>query len=263
MKAVSINLPRELQYIDIHVFSDWHLGDPQCKLNDIKSTIAAIAENPKAYVVVNGDLINNAVRNGVSDIYSERLNPMEELELAYELLEPIKDRILAITSGNHENRSNKECGVDLTAFLATKLGLLDRYDPISVALYIRLGELKKKATGHPDRTRQVCYKIYLTHGSGGGRTEGSKINSLVRLQSIIDADVYVHSHTHQGAVLKGVRLKMDDRNNTIKEEELLFVNSAAQLAFGGYGERLAFKPASTKQPTIRLSGVKKEFTASL
>lgn len=263
MKVIKCNLDRGLDHVNVHVLSDWHIGDPLCDIKSIKSLIQCIEEHPESYAVINGDILNNAVKNGVSDIYGETLSPMEAVNLAYELLEPIKDKILAITSGNHENRTYKDCGVDLMGFLATKLGLLDKYDPISTAIYLRIGELNRPMTGHPDRKRQVCYKIYMSHGSGGGRTEGAKINSLVRMQSIIDADIYVHSHTHQGAVLKGVRLKMDDRNSTIKEEEILFVNSAAHLSYGGYGEKLGFKPASTKQPIIRLGGVKKSFEATL
>lgn len=263
MKVIKVDLPRSLNHVVVHVLSDWHLGDVNCKVNDIKEIVESIAKNKNAYALINGDIVNNAIKSSVSDIYGEKLSPMEQIDMAYEILKPIKDKILGITSGNHENRSYKDSGVDLTAFLAAKLGVIDRYDPIATAIYLRVGEKNQAATGKPDAKRQICYKIYMTHGSSGGRTEGSKINSLVRLQSIIDADIYIHSHTHQGAILKGARLKMDDRNSTIKEEECLFVNSAAQLKYGGYGEKLGFKPSSTQQPVIRLSGEKKAFEATL
>lgn len=262
MKVVKVYLPRDLKHVNLHVLSDWHLGDSNCKLDDIKAIINSIASDKNAYALINGDLINNAIKSSVSDIYSEKLNPMEQIELACELLTPIKDKILGVTSGNHENRSYKDSGVDLTAFLATKLGIINKYDPIAVAIYLRVGELNRKATGK-DINRQICYKIYMTHGANSGRTEGAKVNALVRLQSVIDADIYIHSHTHQAAVLKNVRLKMDDRNSAVSEEEVLFVNSAAQLSYGGYGEKFNFKPASTKQPVIHLSGEKKAFTATL
>lgn len=262
MKVIKANLPRDLKYVNIHVLSDWHLGDPNCKLDDIKEIIKSISSNKHSYALINGDLINNAIKSSVSDIYSEKLSPMEQIDIACELLSPIKDKILGVTAGNHENRSYKDSGVDLTAFLATKLGVLDKYDPIATAIYLRVGERNAKATGK-DTKRQICYKIYMTHGANSGRTEGSKVNALVRLQSVIDADIYIHSHTHQGAILKSMRLTMDDRNNAVSEEEVLFVNSAAQLSYGGYGEKFSFKPASTKQPVIHLSGEKKAFEATL
>ena len=263
MKCININLPRCQSEVYITVVSDWHLGDKHCKLDEIRDTIEQIKTRDDMYVLINGDIINNAIKSSVSDIYSEKMNPMEQIELAYELLEPIKDKILGITSGNHENRSYKESGVDLMSFLATKLGLIDRYDPIGICLFLRVGEMKKPSTGKPDQKRQVCYKIYMTHGSGGGRTEGAKINSLIRLQSVIDADIYIHSHTHQSAILPSSRLMMDARNNSIKEEEVMFINTSSSLSYGGYGERFNFKPTSTKQPIIYLCGSKKYFCASI
>ena len=117
MKCININLPRELTSVQLYSISDWHLGDSNCKLDEIKCTINEIKNHPDMYVLINGDIINNATKSSVSDIYSDRLNPMEQIELACDLLEPIKDRILAITSGNHENRSYKESGVDIMSFL--------------------------------------------------------------------------------------------------------------------------------------------------
>ena len=140
---------------------------------------------------------------------------------------------------------------------------MDRYDPIGICLFLRLGEKNHAATGKPHQKRQICYKIYMTHGSGGGRTEWSKVNSLIRLQSVVDADIYIHSHTHQSVILPSSRIRMDARNNAVSTEEVLFVNTASTLSYGGYGERLGFKPTSTRQPIIYLCGTKKYFFASV
>jgi hypothetical protein len=43
----------------------------------------------------------------------------------------------------------------------------------------------------------------------------------------------------------------------------LFVNTAANLDYGGYGEAQAFKPASKDTPVIYLSGTRKAFEAKL
>jgi hypothetical protein len=43
----------------------------------------------------------------------------------------------------------------------------------------------------------------------------------------------------------------------------LFVNTAANLNYGGYGEAQEFKPSSKDTPTIYLSGTKKSFEARL
>lgn len=44
--------------------------------------------------------------------------------------------------------------------------------------------------------RTAVTTIYATHGFGGGRTPGPKMNSLTRLTDVARADIYVCGHTH-------------------------------------------------------------------
>jgi hypothetical protein len=43
----------------------------------------------------------------------------------------------------------------------------------------------------------------------------------------------------------------------------LFVNTAASLNYGGYGDAAGFKPASKQAPVIYLNGHKREMYAKL
>lgn len=259
MKAVKVSLPTDLKSVEIYTFSDLHLGDRHCKTKEILAAIEAVRKKPNAYVILNGDILNNATTQSVSDTYSEALSPMEQLRKAVDMFAPIKDRILAITTGNHENRTYRTDGIDLTEILAIELGLKDRYSPESMVLFLRVGDKVRKT----HKNQQVCYVFYITHGSGGGRREGSKVNRLVDLAGIIDADIYIHSHTHTPIVLKQAFYRTDVYNSTFAEVEKLFVNTNAWLSYGGYGEAQNYKPASTKAPVIYLSGSRKEFDAKV
>ena len=64
-------------------------------------------------------------------------------------------------------------------------------------------------------------------------------------------------------VMKQNFFRVDANNSYVAEVEKLFVNTAAQLKYGGYGQVFEFKPSSTTTPTIFLSGTKKHFTAIL
>lgn len=264
MLAIKVDLPRSLQYAEIHTLSDLHLGDRYCNYKELLDRVKEIEQNPNAYVILNGDLINNATTQSVSDTYAETISPMEQLKQAKALFEPIKHKILAITSGNHEARTYRADGIDLTEILARELGLVDRYAPESVTIFLRLGQMANgtKIAGKNAR-RQVCYMIFATHGSGGGRREGGKINRLVDLASIVDVDIYIHSHTHLPAILKQGYFRADAKNSTVAAVDKLFVNTNAWLKYGGYGEAQGYKPASNKAPVIYLSGSRKEFTAKL
>ena len=259
MKAIKVNLPRNLKCAELHILSDLHLGDRNCNYKELLEKLQQIEANPNAYVILNGDLINNATTQSISDTYSETISPMEQLKQATALFKPIKDKILAITSGNHENRTYRTDGIDLTEIMAIELGVGDRYAPESVTLFLRLGDKTNKT----HKGQQVCYALYITHGSGGGRREGGKINRLVDLASIIDVDIYIHSHTHLPAILKQGFYRADTKNSTIAKVEKLFVNTNAWLNYGGYGEAHGYKPASIQAPIIYLDGSRKSFTAKL
>ena len=258
MKTIKVNLPRELKNIEIHTFSDWHIGDKACDIESIKEQIAYIQNTSNAYVICNGDLMNNATKNSVSDSYAEVIPPMEQLQKLQQLLEPIKDKILMFTQGNHEARTYRSDGIDLTALLSQQLGLYDRYAREGGVIFLRVGNSNNHA-----RNRQMCYTIYCTHGSGGGRKEGAKAIRLADMASIVDTDIYIHSHTHLPMVMKQNFYRIDTCNSAVAEISKLFVNTSAQLKYGGYGQTYEFKPSNTTSPIIYLSGTKKEFTARL
>lgn len=256
MNSIKIDLPYELKNIEIHTFADLHVGDPNCDIAKIKREIEDVKNNPNAFAILNGDLMNNAIKTSVSDCYSEVLTPMQEMKKCVELFSPIKDKILCITTGNHERRTYNGAGIDLMEIVSKELGLHDRFANISAVLFIRFGFDKK-------RKRKQWYSIYVTHGMGGGRRAGSKANKLEDMACIVDTDIYIHSHTHLGLIMKQSFYRIDTSNSSVKNIEKLFVNTSSQLDYGGYGEMYEFKPGSKASPVIYLNGDKKDFTAKI
>ena len=265
MKPIKITLPDTLESIELHIFADEHIGDEHCDLPRLRERIKYVAEKENAYCVLNGDIIDNATKTSIGDTYAQEFNPMEQLKVSVELFEPLKDKILAITHGNHEARTYRKEGIDLSYLLASQLGLSDRYTPTSALLFLRFGKQSagRKETNGSGKVRMMCYTIYLLHGSGGGRKEGAKAIRLADMASVIDSDIYIHSHTHLPMIMKQGFYRIDVRNSTVEFVNKLFVNTAANLNYGGYGEAQEFKPASKDTPIIRLNGTKKEFSAKL
>ena len=123
MKKIIIDLPRELSSVELHIFADEHLGDMCCDVKRLLQRIEYVKNTPNAYCILNGDIIDNATKTSIGDTYTQELNPMNQLERAVEIFEPIKDKVLCITHGNHENRTYKSEGINLSALLARQLGL--------------------------------------------------------------------------------------------------------------------------------------------
>ena len=93
--------------------------------------------------------------------------------------------------------------------------------------------------------------------------EGAKAIRLADMASIVDADVYLHSHTHLPMVMKQGFYRIDHSHFTVNNVTKLFVNTSSALSYGGYGEAFEFKPNSTDTPTIYINGQRREFTAKL
>lgn len=265
MITIKIDLPRELDSLEIHTFADEHIGDEHCDMKRLMERIEHVKNTPIAYCILNGDILDNATKTSIGDTYTQEFNPMEQLRRATELFSPIVDKILCITHGNHENRTYKKEGINLSYLIASQLGLTDRYSPTSAVLFIRFGEMPgaHKESNGSGLVRKICYTIYCLHGSGGGRKEGAKAIRLADMASIIDCDIYCHAHTHLPMVMKQAFHRIDTRNSAVALVNKLFVNTAANLNYGGYGEAGEFKPSSKDSPVIYLDGRRKDFKAKL
>ena len=258
MKVIKIDLPSDLAQIELHTFADEHIGDEHSDIKRVLQRIEYIKNVPNAYCILNGDIIDNATKTSIGDTYTQVFNPMEQLEKAIEIFAPIKDKILCITHGNHENRTYKKEGINISRMIATQLGLSDKYTPTSAVLFLRFGK------GSSDiHYRKIAYTLYVLHGNGGGRKEGAKAIRLADMAGIIDTDIYIHSHTHLPMIMKQAYYRIDNKNSYVALVDKLFVNTASNLTYGGYGEAGAFKPSSTDTPVIYLNGTRKYFEAKL
>lgn len=250
MTPIKIDLATDIARIEIHPLADLHIGDMSCDFKAILDELEYIKNTPNCYCVLDGDLMDTAIASSIGDTYASTHNPMEQLQECVNLFEPIKDKIIAVVGGNHENRIYKQDGIDITYLMCQQLGIADRYSPTTALVYIRFGNDSK-------HNRKMCYTLYMTHGAGGGRKEGGKINRLADLASIVDADIYLMAHVHQPAAFRSTFFRADPRNNSACKCEHLFVNTAAWLEYGGYGEKQGYKPASTINPVIYLDGKEK------
>ena len=254
MKTINVKIP-QFNEIELVLFADEHNGNEHFDRSVLEQKIDYVKNHENAFALLNGDIMEVATKNSVSSVY-KATDPMTQIREIVELFEPIKDKILAITTGNHEARTERESGIDISELVARQFGIFDRYAEDGAVLFVRVG--RGGSHGRP-----ICYTIYFTHGSGGGRLAGGKINRLLSLASIVDADVYVHSHTHTPAIVRQSFYRADVHNNSVAPVDKLFVNTGSALHYGGYGQRAGFIPSSNKTPIIYLNGRVKDATATV
>lgn len=259
MKSIRVDLPTDLKEIELVAIADAHIGDSQSDIKRIKNDIAYVRDKENAYCVLNGDLMNCAIKSSISDSYSETMTPMDELKACVDIFGCISDKILCVVPGNHEERHYRTNGVDITSLMCQQLGIADRYSPTVAFVFLRFGSDEDAGRRH----RPVLYTIYVTHGNGGGRKDGGKVQRLSDYATIVDADIYIAGHTHLGFGFKKTFFRPSAANSTLAQATHLFVNTSASLDYGGYAERGGYDPASKDRPIIWMSGERKEMRVSI
>ena len=263
MLSVRADFPTDWPHANVYTLADLHIGDAHCDESEVLARVKAVQDDPYGLCVLNGDLMNTALRNSVSDVYGEVLSPMQQITYLVNMLRPIAGKIIGVTAGNHENRVYKSDGIDVTRLVCRELGIEEKYAPEGVLIFLRFGTKANPQHVKEGRNPRQWYTIYATHGSGGGRKEGAKAIRLADMAAIVDADVYIHSHTHLPMVMKQSFFRADSSNCTEKQVPKLFVNTGAALGYGGYGQLQEFKPSAVASPVIHLEAKHKRMSATM
>lgn len=259
MVVIKRDIPGDFEEIVLYPIADTHWADPNSNHKRIMQDIAYIRDTPNVFCVLNGDLMNCAIRSSISDCYSETLSPMQELAKCVEIFSPIADKVVCVVPGNHEERHYKTNGIDITRLFCQQLGIEDRYSPTVAFVFLRFGHQADTSR----RNRPMLYTMYVTHGNGGGRKDGGKIQRLADYATICDADIYVAGNTHLGAGFKKGFARANPTQSSITYGVHLFVNTCASLEPGGYAERLGLDIPCLDRPLIYLNGTRKEMRATI
>lgn len=234
------------------------MGDSLSNMKYLLERIKYVAETENAFAVLGGDLMDMAIASSIGDVYAQEFSPMQQLKECAAIFEPIAPKVLCALNGNHERRQYKTNGIDMTYLMCKQLGIEDKYTPDTGFLFLRFGQ-----NDNANHKRPVCYTLYLTHGAGGGKKEGGKLQRVADLAGIVDADIYIHNHTHLPGAFRKRFYRVDTSNSRVNLVEKLFISSAGNLEYGGYGDIAGFSPTSIISPVIYLSGREKKARANV
>ena len=244
--------------ITLYPISDVHLGASEHMEREWDDFCRKVEETPNAYIILGGDLINNATRNSVSNVFEETMRPREQKKLIAEMLMPIRDRILCSVSGNHERRSGKDADDDPTYDIMCKLDLEHLYRENMAFVKIRVG--KKNGDGMTNPT----YMLTVTHGAGGGMLTGGAVNRNERFGYVIDGmDCLIVGHTHKPFVTQPSKIKIDPYNNKVDIKPFKVVSSSSWLKYGGYAAQKMLLPSSHAPQVITLCGNRKDIKVTM
>lgn len=238
--------------ITIYPIADVHLGAAEHMEAAWREFRTKILEDPNAYLILAGDLINNATRNSVSNIFEETMRPREQKRLMAEMLMPLRDRILCSVPGNHEGRSGKDADDDPMYDILCKIDREDAYRENIAFLKVQIGDVDG------DGRRNPTYIFTVVHGSGGGILTGGALNKAERFAYVLDGcDLFVQGHTHKSVESHPGKIKIDAQHNRVTIKPFHVVNCSSWLEFGGYACRKLLLPSAHVTQKILLSGTSK------
>ena len=179
------------EIIRIKPIFDTHLYNSACDEKALRKVITEQEEN--TWYILGGDITDSVI---VSDLkrYRKSIDGTkgdaiidEQVKKAIEIFTPVKERILGIARGNHEDSILKHCGTDITQRMCDALGTLNLG-------YSGLFRLQLSQNGNRGRTIVIRYH----HGWGGGsRTQGADLSKYSRDVAYWDADLFLYGHVHR------------------------------------------------------------------
>ena len=235
--------PNKLTVIPL---ADAHYGSQE--FNEVlwHNTIRRIQDDPHCYAVLVGDLIDNGLKNSITNVYGATCSPAQQKEWLYNELRPIKAKLLGAVGGNHERRSIKEVDYDPLFDVMVRLGKEDIYRQNICFMQVKLTYLFNGT-----EKQRHAFNFAITHGSGGGQYIGSQANRVQNYGTAIDGiDCLITGHTHKPVSFPVAKLLF--YNETVVRKQFVVAVASSFLDYGGYPVQKMMVPAAQTTTEIIL-----------
>lgn len=234
------------------VLNDIHVGSPGCNIDKVIRYLKEVRNLPNCYIILNGDLMNNANNLGKSSPLENDLSPMNEQKVIHTLLSDpiIKEKIICSTSGNHESGARaKDSGLDSLVTPMATLDILDIYARYMAQVVIRL-KCPYTSSGYTD------FKVLVRHGSGMGGQAGKVIENMFNIcKKYGNYDMVVQGHTHKNIYASEDYVVQNDKYSCIKKS-VTPINIPALEEASQYAMESAYPPPNTDNSIICVRAVK-------
>jgi hypothetical protein len=209
---------------------DVHYGNVAHRKDKFLSYLKWIKNTDNVYVILGGDLVENAIDDGRGMTYDQNVNPQSQLDEMVEMLVPIAHKILVATSGNHEWRTYKKTGIDFMKILCDRLSIPYFAGPVLMSVL---------ANNHK-------WSFYIQHGFGNSQTKGGKLNMASKPKNFTsDIQFFVQGHVHDAIAEAETCLVEDSMNCRLKYMTQWIVICPSFLRWANtYAYRAGYKPPS-------------------
>ena len=238
---------------------DTHFGSKLVAKNILNSLIEYIKSNDNVYWFFGGDaaeFISPKDKRfdpaSIESSFVKNLHKIFSYSVEYfsEKFYPIKDKLLWMQSGNHDQVAD----YDIIGHIANNLGVVNHTNSFEVMVKLVFKSNNKTYT----------YDIYSHHGFGGGRKKGSIINSLDDLAGQFMADCYIAGHSHNLVFSTKPLLKMNSTGTKVISKDRLLIRVGgfrfSRNDVPSYEERLGYAPNAVGTMIVCFDGIRKDKT---
>lgn len=267
MEIVELTIPyKRSDTFHIYPIGDIHAASIHCAEEAIKAEVTKAANQKHAIVIGMGDYCDSILKNDPRfDIealapWLEKGNIIEsQRRWVRNLLEPIKDKIAVLLTGNHEEEEHLRFQNDITRNLCSDLNVpYGGYSCFLVLTFKRNGS---------NESHQ--YVVHVWHGAGSAQTEGARLMRLMRLVNEIQAHIYLMGHLH--AMTQHTPDRLIYNRGRVKSMKLAATITGSWLKAytqpkgnqklpPSYAEKKGYKPSRIGCPVIHIHPDSDEFT---
>lgn len=228
-------------YAEIFFMGDFHIGSLGFAERQLLSYVLHLKNNPEKKVILMGDLVEVGDLSQYLPEQQESFKAQLARCIAY--LEPIKDQILVILEGNHEERYAKEVknAVNLSRYIALELGIHKK----CLIPGPQKGELLVI------QIEDQYYPIYVIHGSTGAIYQAN--TQLKRMAFRTKVPLVAHGHIHKYYTESYVYESVTQFDNKFYKSiyEQIWLTTGAFVKDLGYAEQKSYPLTKIGAPCVR------------
>jgi len=238
--------------IKIYPIADVHLGAIECMEDKWEKFLSMIGKDKNAYLILAGDLITNVTKTSLGSPFEQRYRPREQKHMMIEYLKPVRDKILCMVGGNHEQRTDKDTDSSPAYDIAAKLDVEDLYRENIAFLKLGFGDTKADGIHNPTYTFAVAHgfgsSIYTTNAAMRAERFGMAIDGI---------DCMIAGHIHKPQEFPVAKYVVDKYNNKVTTKPFEVFICTSWMDNSGYAIRKMLQPVAFSLSHLELRGAKK------
>ena len=215
-------------------FTDLHVGHPNYQERVLDRGIRWALDND-ALCLCGGDWMENATKHSIgAGVVEQVMPPQRQVDYLIDKFEPLRGRFIGGYSGNHEDRTYKETGLDPLQGVARALDI-----PLFPVEFFGVVSASDK-TGH-----HTSYSLYGVHSDSGHKSSGLAVNWVQSDGGWVHADIKMKSHDHQldfdwGETLQVVKAS----TSVVQRKEYVVLTGSCLSREGSYAAKKPHRPGT-------------------